>query len=88
MEQLGKTVYNEDDIEIIVKKLDDGSTAFGLFNRNSIPRVITADWNLLGLKGKQKLRDVWRQKDIGVYRNSFSANVRSHGVVLIKATQE
>jgi alpha-galactosidase len=81
----GRTVRNEEDLEIIVKELSDGSRAIGLFNRNAEARVVVADWKTLGFSGPQRLRDVWRNKDIGTYEGSFSAKVRPHGVVLLRA---
>jgi alpha-galactosidase len=72
-------------LEIIVKELSDGSKAFGLFNRNSEARVVVADWKTLGFSGLQRLRDVWRHKDIGTYEGSFSAKVPPHGIVLLSA---
>jgi alpha-galactosidase len=40
----------------------------------------------LGISGKQAIRDLWRQKDIGTYKDGFEAVVRPHGVILIKIT--
>ena len=81
----GRTVWNEDNSEIMVKKLADGSTAVGLFNRNADARLVAADWTTLGLSGPQRLRDLWRNADIGTFVGSFSAKVRPHGVVLVRA---
>jgi len=72
-----------DGLEIWAKELDDGSKAVGLFNRNSATQTIQVTWNSLGLGGKNLVRDVWRQKDEGVFSNSFSAVVPAHGVKLI-----
>jgi alpha-galactosidase len=36
------------------------------------------------LIGSQRVRDLWRQKDMGVYASRYSAVVSSHGVVLVK----
>lgn len=80
----GKTVFNKDGLEIIVKELSDGGKAVGLFNITEDERVVTVNWEQLGLNGEKVVRDVWRQKDIGVFEDSFSANVRSHGVVLVR----
>ncbi|WP_319268611.1 putative Ig domain-containing protein [uncultured Draconibacterium sp.] len=80
----GRTVYNNDDIEIIVRDLADGTKAVGLFNKNATEQVVTIDWETVGLTGKKKLRDVWRNKDIGTFNNSFSASVRPHGTVLLR----
>nr|WP_319512270.1 putative Ig domain-containing protein [uncultured Draconibacterium sp.] len=80
----GIPVYQKDGIEIVVKDLENGEKAIGLFNKNESEQVVTMDWETVGLEGKKKLRDVWRNKDIGAYEDSFSASVRSHGVVLLR----
>jgi len=76
-------VFQEAGLEIWMKELEDGSRAVGLFNRNSTTETIKATWNSLGLKGKQTARDVWRQKNEGIFADSFSAIVPAHGVKLI-----
>jgi alpha-galactosidase len=80
----GKSVLIEDGIEIIVKDLSDGGKAIGLFNINEEEKVVKLTWDLVGLRGKKQVRDIWRQKDIGQFNDSFTANVRSHGVVFIR----
>ena len=47
---------------------------------------VTIDWSTLGLKGEQQVRDLWRQKDLGVHSEEFTAEVRPHGVVLVRLT--
>ena len=42
------------------------------------------DLTKAGLKGKWKLRDVWRQKDTGEYSGSFKTSIPHHGVVLLR----
>lgn len=83
----GKTVRNEEEVEVIVKELADGSCAFGLFNRNDEPKIVSVDWKTLGLNGPQQLRDVWRNTDIGTRNGTFQAKVRPHGCVLIRASR-
>ncbi|WP_139957019.1 putative Ig domain-containing protein [Flavicella sediminum] len=80
----GKTIFHDETMEIVVKELADGSKAVGLFNLKSEVSEIRLDWDKIGVSGVKTLRDVWRQKDIGNYENSFTAQVPSHGVVLIK----
>lgn len=70
--------------EILVKDLEDGSKAVGLFNVGSEPAEVRVAWTDLGLKGPQRVRDLWRQQDQGVQAEGFGAMVPSHGVVLIK----
>lgn len=72
--------------EAVVKPLEDGSQAVGLLNPGAEPAKVTIDWATLGLKGKQQVRDLWRQKDLGVHAEEFTAEVRPHGVVLVRLT--
>jgi hypothetical protein len=45
--------------------------AIGLFNLGS-PLTMSVDWKDLGRRGGTKVRDVWRQKDPGIFVNSFT----------------
>ena len=67
------------------KQMYDGSIAVGLFNRNDFKsRKVAFTWSDLKIKGKYRVRDLWRQKDIGVFRDSFETEVPEHGVVLVR----
>lgn len=79
-----KVVNVDDDAFLMVKDLEDGSKAVGLCNRGELELAVTVDWNAIGITGRQSVRDLWRQKDLGVFKNSFSAVVPRHGVVLVK----
>ena len=84
---LGKAGYRvskNGDLEVWIRKLEDGSRAVGLFNRGETDTKVTAKWTDLGISGEQKVRDLWRQKDMGTYRDSFSATVGRHGVFLVR----
>ena len=72
-----------DGTELLAKNLEDGSLAVGLFNPGEKPAKVAATWSALGLKGKQKVRDLWRQKDLGVFDDHFEAEVPVHGVALV-----
>ena len=71
--------------ELWAKDLADGSKAVGLFNLSDDNQVLTLSAQTLGMKGK--VRDLWRQKDIGMLEDSFSANVSAHGVVFLKISE-
>ncbi len=77
-------VAKDGDLEIWAKDMEDGSKAVGLFNRGRESARVTANWSDLGLTGKQKVRDLWRQKDLGKFSNKFEADVSKHGVVLVR----
>jgi alpha-galactosidase len=71
-------------VEVWAKKMEDGSTAVGLFNRDEVEKPVTAKWSDLGLKGKMRVRDLWRQKDLGTFADTFQTPVPRHGVVLVR----
>lgn len=82
-----RQVAETDSVKIYSKKLADGSLAVGLFNISSKMTDATLQFSVLGLKGKQKLRDLWRQKDLGAFTDEYQAkNIPSHGVLLLKIT--
>jgi alpha-galactosidase len=75
----------QDDLSLIMAKpLEDGSLAVGLFNLAEMPREMSVDWSLLGIEGKQQIRDLWRQKDLGAFEGRFVTNVPRHGVSLVR----
>jgi len=74
--------------EVWAKDMADGSKAVGLFNRGQAPATVTAEWSALAVKGPQKLRDLWRQKDLGAFDGKYEATVPSHGVLLLRLWPE
>jgi alpha-galactosidase len=81
----GYKVYQNGSLEIYNKPLSDGTTAVLLLNRGDSPADLTITWDKIGLKGKQKVRDLWERKDLGEFNNSFTAsNLSKHEHMLIK----
>lgn len=87
------------DGQIWYKPLGDGSVAVGLFNVNPYEILwdqtegekiqkkhyeIVLDLNQIGLKGKYRVRDLWRQKDIGAIDKFYIAHVPYHGVSFVR----
>jgi alpha-galactosidase len=85
--QAARIVQNEDGTEIWAKDMADGSKAVGLFNRNEMPSKVTVKWSDLGLTGTQKVRDLWRQKDVDSDPDGFTTEVGRHGAFLIKVSK-
>ena len=83
----GHRVWQEGPLEIWVKPLADGSQAVGLFNRSESPTKMTLDFKSIGAPASAKLRDLLDHKDLGTIQNSYSADVPTHGVVLVKVSQ-
>jgi alpha-galactosidase len=69
---------------LMVKSLDDGSTAVGLGNGGESPATVTATWAALKLTGKHVVRDLWPQKDLGTFDGQWSTTVARHGVALVR----
>ena len=69
---------------VLIKPLEDGSVAAGLFNLADEPRTIAVTLAEAGLKGRVAARDLWRQKDLGVSHDRFTAAVARHGVSMVR----
>ena len=84
---LGKQAHRiskDENVEVWAKKMEDGSMAVGLFNRGEFENSVKVNWKELGISENQTVRDLWRQKDVGEFNKSFTANVARHGVMLIR----
>jgi len=93
-----RLVKEENGVQIWLKPLEDGSYAVGLFNIAHFGESPESyfhwgdekaigyqfDFSKIGLQGKFKLRDVWQQKDLGTFNQSWQTEIKHHGVVLLK----
>ncbi|WP_240676099.1 putative Ig domain-containing protein [Botryobacter ruber] len=77
------TISTKGETGIMAKELEDGTIAAGLFNTGDSTAPVTLRWPDLNIVGKYIVRDLWRQKDLGTFENSFPMDVNSHGVVMI-----
>ena len=82
--QCARVVKFDDDTFLMVKDLADGTKAIGLCNKGEEPVQLAAKWSDVGVKGKQEVRDLWRQKDLGKVDGEFKAQVPRRGVVLVR----
>jgi alpha-galactosidase len=64
--------------------MEDGSIALGLFNVSGEKHEIGVSLKELGLTGTHEVRDLWRQKNLGSFADSFTTSVNAPGVVLVK----
>jgi len=85
----GRKIIDTGDLEIWSKDLYDGSKAVVLFNRAKVPQKGSVTWNKIGINSYEKLkvRDLWQHKDLGKFKNSFSATVPPHDVIMIKVSK-
>jgi len=82
--ECARVIKLTDETFLMVKNMEDGSKAIGLCNRGETSITVTADWKQLGLAGSQRVRDLWREKDLGVFENHFESSVPRRGVVLVR----
>ena len=87
---LGKAadrISKKDELEVWSRPLSDGSVAVGLFNRDEMDMKVGVKWSELGISGKQKVRDLWRQKNLGSFDDEFSTVVPRHGTIFVKISR-
>ena len=68
-------------LETWFKPLADGSIALGVVNRNSYPLRVTVNTHDLGA---MNVRDVWKQSEVQLSNDAYSATVPFHGTLLLK----
>ncbi len=80
----GTRTISKDNYEIWMKPLSNNSKAVILFNKTTSPLKIKLNRSDLNIQGKLKGRDLWKHADIGSLKESFTAEVPPHGVVMLK----
>jgi alpha-galactosidase len=81
----GRRVKRYGDREVWAKQLADGGRAVVLFNRGPKSQEISVSWTEIGYPQHvaAQVRDLWAHKDLGKLIGKFSAEVPSHGVVMV-----
>ena len=81
----GRRVRREGDREVWVKQLADGGRAVVLFNRAPKAAELSVSWTDIGYPPhlSASVRDLWAGKEFGKLSGKFSADVPSHGVVMV-----
>ena len=71
-------------VQVWAKPLTGGRTAVGLINSGESPFPASVKFGDIGYSNPVHVRDLWQQKDLGVFKNSYTTMVPKHGVVLIE----
>ena len=93
-----RLMADEGGIQTWLKPMADGSYAVGFFNTDDYgklpqsffrwgtekPKNFNVAFAKLGLKGKWRVHDVWRQKNLGVMESSFTSVIPHHGVMMYR----
>ncbi|MDX1934648.1 MAG: NPCBM/NEW2 domain-containing protein [Capsulimonadales bacterium] len=70
--------------EIWARPLFDGTIAVGVFNRGMEGIEVPIPWKVIGLSGRQPVRDLWQGKDLGDRTDGWTVRVPAHGALLFK----
>ena len=83
--QQARRVKKTGDLEIWSKQLQDGSRAVALLNRGPAAAKIAVAWTDIGYPDSlsASVRNLWTANDLGKQSKSYSAEVSSHGVVML-----
>ncbi len=73
-------------IDVYLKNLEDGGYAVGLFNRGDAPHTVPLRLDFTGSKAPQRVRDLWRQKNLGDFTERLDVTIAPHDVQLLKIT--
>jgi alpha-galactosidase len=76
--------YDHGKLQVWVKQLEKGSKAVALLNRDAAARQMTVNWSDIGISGKWRVRDLWEHVDKGSSADRYTAEVPSHGTVMLK----
>jgi alpha-galactosidase len=82
----GHRVSKDGDYEVWARPLSNGDTAVILLNRSATAHTMTADWSVLSLPAKADVKDLWSKGVKKGVKGGYTAEVPSHGVVMIRVT--
>jgi alpha-galactosidase len=89
-DKLGKAatrLSQQGETEVWAKPLNKGAYAVGFFNRGAKEATVGVKWTAFNMRGKLKVRDLWKHASLGEWTDNFSIAVPSHGVVLLRVTR-
>lgn len=90
---------SEDGLEVWVKPLENGNWSIAFFNKSDALKKVNFDWkkhfikdtdfNLEANFEKQtfKLKDLWKNKEIGTTKKAFASEIASHDVIVLKLSK-
>jgi alpha-galactosidase len=86
MGKQGTKIRDDGDLEVWSRQLADGGRAVALFNRGKETAEMSVEWIKLGYPKhlKVKVRDLWRHKNLGKFKEIYKTSVPSHDVVLVR----
>lgn len=86
----GTRVADDGDLEVWMKPLchrEGPEKAVLLLNRGANTATVSVDFSDIGLSSPASVRDLWAHEDLGEHTDTFSAEVPSHSVVMVKIVE-
>lgn len=89
----------ENGLEVWVKPLENGNWTVAFLNRSDVPKKINFEWkkhivkdvdfNLEANFEKQvyKLKDLWKNKEVGNTKTAFTSELASHDIIVLKLSK-
>jgi len=82
---VAQVIRNNDKETVMMKKLAGGQVVLAVFNRDpESERTVQVGWDELEGCCDENVFDVWRQKDIGIYKGGIAVKLSPDGVALFK----
>ncbi|OOQ56770.1 glycoside hydrolase family 27 protein [Mucilaginibacter pedocola] len=82
-----KQLYKKDGAMVWYSHVQGSKDLFvALFNIGDSNKAVSVDLKALGIKGKVKVRDLWKKQDVGTYKNSYRQTINLHGAAIFKLT--
>ncbi|HTS44774.1 MAG TPA: putative Ig domain-containing protein [Puia sp.] len=79
-----KKIFDKNQLQVWTKELEDGSKAVAVFNLNDSTNKQELSFSAIGLSSNVRVRDLWRQQDLGIHKNSIPVALPPHGVFFLK----
>lgn len=84
-----RQLYRKDGHVVWTSKIPDSEDIYiAFFNLNEQEETVLVDFKELGIKGKQKVRDLWEKEDLGNFSKSFGNKVNSHGAKIFRVSSK
>lgn len=81
--------FNENEAFVLVKALENGDLAVGLFNLSDAPRELTVQFWDMGIPcasgAALSLYDCWEHKELGVFKERYAVTVPAGDCVVVRA---
>ncbi len=82
-----RRVYHDDATDIWSRPMANGDTVCCVVNRYPFTRGIYLKWSFSDLEGEYAVRDLWRQKDLGIFKDGWRVRVPAHAAVVVRLSQ-